>query len=170
MSSTESITGNALASSDQEVLSFILDGEEFGVDILSVKEIRVWSQVTDIPNTPDYLKGVINLRGAIIPIVDLSQRFNRSPKEYDATTVVIVLHTTMENKEVQVGIVVDAVSDVYKLEKKDIRETPNFGSNIDHRFINGMATISDKIVILLNATKLLDAEHLYSINSQVKAV
>lgn len=170
MSSTECMTSNALLSSDQEILSFILDGEEFGVDILSVKEIRVWTKVTDIPNTPDYLKGVINLRGAIIPIIDLSQRFHRPAKKYNDTTVVIVLHTMIDNKEVQVGIVVDAVSDVYKLEKKDIRETPNFGSSIDNRFINGMATISDKIVILLNATKLLDAEHLYSINSQVKAV
>jgi purine-binding chemotaxis protein CheW len=74
------------------------------VDILSVKEIRVWSQVTDIPNTPDYLKGVINLRGAIIPIIDLSQRFSRPAKDYNDTTVVIVLHTLIDNKEVQVGI------------------------------------------------------------------
>jgi purine-binding chemotaxis protein CheW len=170
MMNTDDTTHSAVLSSDQEVLSFILDGEEFGVDILAVKEIRVWSKVTEIPNTPNYLKGVINLRGTIIPIVDLSERFQRPPKNYNDTTVVIVLHARIDVKEIVVGIVVDAVSDVYKLEKKDIRETPDFGSNIDQRFITGMATISDKMVILLNATKLLDAEHLYSVINQVEAV
>ncbi|PKH00315.1 chemotaxis protein CheW [Paraglaciecola sp. MB-3u-78] len=159
-----------MLSSDQEVLSFVLDGEEYGVDILAVKEIRVWSKVTNIPNAPNYLKGVINLRGTIIPIVDLSERFQRPPKSYNDTTVVIVLHTRIDEKEIVVGIVVDAVSDVYKLDKKDIREAPNFGSNIDQRFITGMATIKDNIVILLNTTKLLDAEHLYNVINQVRAV
>jgi len=170
MLNTDNTSRSALLSSGQEVLSFVLDGEEFGVDILAVKEIRVWSKVTNIPNTPNYLKGVINLRGTIIPIVDLSERFQRPPKSYNDTTVVIVLHTRIDEKEIVVGIVVDAVSDVYKLDKKDIREAPNFGSNIDQRFITGMATIKDNIVILLNTTKLLDAEHLYNVINQVRAV
>ncbi|WP_232787662.1 chemotaxis protein CheW [Paraglaciecola sp. MB-3u-78] len=170
MLNTDNTSRSALLSSDQEVLSFVLDGEEYGVDILAVKEIRVWSKVTNIPNAPNYLKGVINLRGTIIPIVDLSERFQRPPKSYNDTTVVIVLHTRIDEKEIVVGIVVDAVSDVYKLDKKDIREAPNFGSNIDQRFITGMATIKDNIVILLNTTKLLDAEHLYNVINQVRAV
>lgn len=165
-----STSGDILNNTGQEILSFMLDGEEFGVDILSVKEIRVWTQVTDIPDTPDYLKGVINLRGTIIPIVDLSERFHRPAKEYNETTVVIVLHTFKEQTEIAVGIVVDAVSDVYKLEEKHIRPPPNFGTEIDSRFISGMATISDKIVILLNSHKLLNAEELYAITRQVRAV
>ena len=156
--------------SDEEYLSFILDNEEFGVDILNVKEIRVWSPVTEIPGTPNYLKGVINLRGVIIPIIDLRSRFNRAPQDYSATTVVIVLCTVIDTKEVMVGIVVDAVSEVYKVAQKNIRDVPNFGSNIDTRFLTGMATIDEKIIILLNSEKLLDAEELYNVTHQVKAV
>jgi purine-binding chemotaxis protein CheW len=149
---------------NREILSFILDDEEFGVDILCVKEIRVWTSVTEIPNTPDYLKGVINLRGTIIPIIDLSERFQRPAKQYNETTVVIILHAMIDNKEAVVGIVVDAVSDVY------IRAAPDFGSEIDNRFINGMATFPDKIVILLNSSKLLNADELYRTSSLTKAV
>lgn len=163
-------TNNALSLSDgKEFLTFILDNEEFGVDILSVKEIRVWTAVTEIPDTPDYLKGVINLRGVIIPIIDLRERFNKQPKEYSATTVVIVLRTDIDNKETMVGIVVDAVSEVYKVTKKDIRDAPDFGTAIDTRFLTGMATIDEKIIILMNSEKLLDAEELYSVTKQVKA-
>lgn len=160
----------ALLKADQEFLTFILDGEEFGVDILSVKEIRVWSPVTEIPNTPDYLKGVINLRGVIIPIVDLRERFARPSQAYSATTVVIVLRTIVDQKEVMVGIVVDAVSEVYKVESRDIREAPNFGSSIDSRFITGMATIEEKIIILLDSSKLLDAEELYNTSQHAVAI
>ena len=154
---------------DQEFLTFILDNEEFGVDILSVKEIRVWTPVTEIPDTPEYLKGVINLRGVIIPIVDLRQRFNKQAEEYNATTVVIVLRTEADNKELMVGIVVDAVSEVYKVDIKNIREAPDFGTGIDTRFLTGMVTIDEKIIILLNSEKLLDAEELYKVTGQVKA-
>ena len=164
-------TNKAMSLSDgKEFLTFILDNEEFGVDILSVKEIRVWTPVTEIPDTPNYLKGVINLRGVIIPIVDLRERFNKHPKEYSATTVVIVLRIEIDEKETMVGIVVDAVSEVYKVGVKDIRDAPNFGSGIDTRFITGMATIDDKIIILLNSEKLLDAEELYNVTDQVRAV
>ena len=165
----ENTSGISL-STDREFLTFILDNEEFGVDILSVKEIRVWTPVTEIPDTPEYLKGVINLRGVIIPIVDLRQRFNKAPKEYSATTVVIVLRTEVDNKEIMVGIVVDAVSEVYKVEPKNIREAPDFGSGVDTRFLTGMVTIDDKIIILMNSDKLLDAEELYNVTRQVKAV
>ncbi len=146
---------------EQEYLTFVIENEEFGVDILSVQEIRVWSSVTEIPNTPDYLKGVINLRGIIVPIVDLRQRFNKSSTKYDATTVVIVLQAAMSGGKSPIGIVVDAVSDVYKVEPEAIKKTPNFGSHIDSRFIKGMATIAKKIIILLDTEKLLDVEQLF---------
>lgn len=152
-----------MANTEHEYLTFMLDGEEFGIDILRVQEIKVWSPVTEIPNTPGYLKGVINLRGEIVPIVDLRERFQRSALEYSATTVVIVLRTTTEDKDIVVGVVVDAVSDVYKMEDQDIKPAPDFGSSIDSRFIEGMATIGEKIVILLNTTKLLNVEELYSL-------
>lgn len=152
--------------SDTEYLTFLLDGEEFGINILCVQEIRVWSPVTEIPNTPGYLKGVINLRGVIVPIVDLRERFGKISSDYSATTVVIVMRTEIAGKNVVVGIVVDAVSEVYKLEPKDIRESPDFGSNVDSRFIQGMATVDEKIIILLDAEKLMDVEELFKAAAQ----
>lgn len=146
---------------DQEYLTFVLGKEEFGVDILRVQEIRVWSPVTEIPSTPEYLKGVINLRGTIVPIIDLRQRFDCEAEEYSATTVVIVLQGQVNNQQTMVGIVVDAVSDVHKVNSSDVKEPPNFGSHIDSRFISGMATVGEKIIILLDSIKLLDVEHLF---------
>lgn len=153
---------------EQEYLTFILDREEFGIDILCVQEIKGWSPVTEIPNTPDYLKGVINLRGVIVPIVDLRERFNLDPIEYSATTVVIVLRALIDDREMVVGVVVDAVSEVYKLEVGDIRDAPDFGNCIDSRFIKGMATIDSKIIILLDSEKLLDVNELYRAAAQAE--
>lgn len=151
---------------EQEYLTFILDDEEFGIDILCVQEIKGWTPVTEIPNTPDYLKGVINLRGVIVPIVDLRERFNLSAIDYGPTTVVIVLRAESEGKEVVVGIVVDAVSEVYKLDDENIRDAPNLGSSVDSRFLKGMATIDEKIIILLDSEKLLDVNELYKAAAQ----
>lgn len=152
---------------DNEYLTFLLAGEEYGVDILRVQEIRGWSPVTEMPNTPSYLRGVINLRGVIVPIVDLRERFNRPSTEYDATTVVIVLRATIEGDKRVVGIVVDAVSDVHKVDTNDVKPAPNFGSNVDSQFLMGMATIDEKIIILLSADKLLNAEELYRVVDQI---
>ncbi|MDC3332784.1 chemotaxis protein CheW [bacterium] len=150
-----------MTDTDQEYLTFILDGEEFGIDILCVQEIKVWSPVTEIPNTPNYLKGVINLRGIIVPIVDLRERFQREKLEYSATTVVIILRASNQEHQVMVGLVVDAVSEVYKVADKEIRKAPDLGNQIDNRFIQGMATIEEKIIILLNSNTLLDVNKMY---------
>lgn len=147
-----------------EYLTFILDNEEYGISILAVQEIKVWTAVTDMPNTPDYVKGVINLRGVIVPIVDLRQRLNKACAEYNENTVVIVLKQTINDTTVVVGIVVDAVSDVYKFSDSDIKSSPDFGSEIDSRFIAGMATIDDNIIVILDAVKLLDVEELYQLS------
>ncbi len=158
-----------MSTSDQEYLTFILDGEEFGVDILRVQEIRVWSPVTELPNTPEYLKGVINLRGTIVPIVDLRERFGRIALDYNDTTVTIILRTSKNGKQVTVGLVVDAVSDVYKFDDNDISPTPELGSSIDSRFLQGMASVKDKLIILLDTEKLLEADELYQITQNIKA-
>lgn len=156
--------------SEQEYLTFILDEEEFGIDILCVQEIKGWTPVTEIPNTPQYLKGVINLRGVIVPIVDLRERFNLKSIEYGPTTVVIVLKTESLGKEVVVGVVVDAVSEVYKLDAEDIREAPNLGNSVDSCFIKGMATVEEKIIILLDSGQLLDVNELYKVAAQAEPV
>lgn len=144
-----------------EYLTFLLGGEEFGVDILRVQEIRVWTPVTEIPNTPDFLKGVINLRGTIVPIVDLRQRFGYPVHDYKNTTVVIVLQGQVNGKNAAVGVVVDAVSDVHKVDRGDIKEAPDLGQNVDSCFVQGMATLGEKIIILLDSNALLDVDELF---------
>ncbi|WP_317931043.1 chemotaxis protein CheW [Halioxenophilus sp. WMMB6] len=159
-----------MSSLAQEYLTFLLDGEEFGVDILCVQEIMVWTPVTVIPGTPDYLRGVINLRGCIVPIVDMRQRFGRAPVDYTETTVVIVLRTSDGERSVVVGLVVDAVSEVYKVASVDIKEAPDFGGHIDSRFVRGLATVDNKLIILLNATRLLNVKDLYGVVAQARPV
>lgn len=151
---------------EQEYLTFVLNNQEFGVDILCVQEIRVWSSVTELPSKPDYIKGVINLRGIIIPIVDLRQRFGLEPLEYDKQTVTIILRTQDTDKPMVVGIVVDAVSEVYKFDKKSIRKAPEFGNQIDNCFLKGLADADDKLIILLETKTLLNQDELYSSNQE----
>ena len=150
-------------SEEQEYLTFKVKGEEFGVDILYVQEIRVWSSVTELPNKPNYFKGIINLRGVIIPVIDLRQRFDIEPLEYDAKTVTIILRSKNSERMNTVGIVVDSVSEVYKVDHQVIRPAPEFGSHIDSCLLSGLASIDDKLIILLDAKKLLDQDELYSV-------
>ena len=157
-----------MSSNEQEFLTFMLNNEEYGIDILCVQEIRVWSGVTVLPNKPDYLKGVINLRGVIIPIIDLRQRFGQEPLEYGEQTVTIILKTLTKEKSMVVGIVVDAVSEVYKFDNNAIRKAPSFGSQIDECFLKGLASIDDKLVILLDTHALLDEDELYSLEREAE--
>lgn len=156
-----------MSDATQEYLTFIINEEEYGISILAVQEIRVWTAVTDMPNTPDYVKGVINLRGVIVPIIDLRQRFSNIEAEYNENTVVIVLKETINDQTVIIGVVVDAVSDVYKFSNSDLKTSPDFGAAIDNRFIDGMATHKDKIIILLDSKKLLDIKELYQSSKQL---
>jgi len=146
---------------EQEYLTFILNGEEYGVDILCVQEIRVWSSVTELPNKPDYIKGVINLRGIIIPIIDLRQRFGLQPLEYNEQTVTIILRNQDAKRPMVVGLIIDAVSEVYKFNKKSIRKAPAFGNKVDSCFLKGLASIDEKLIILLDTTTLLDQDEMY---------
>jgi len=150
---------------EQEYLTFILNGEEFGVDILCVQEIRVMSTVTELPNKPSYIKGVINLRGVIIPIIDLRKRFGQPTLKYNKQTVTIILKSLEPESSLVVGVVVDAVSEVYKFEKNSIRAAPKFGNLIDDCFIKGLATVQDKMIILLDSNLLLNLDELYSVNA-----
>lgn len=146
-----------------QYLTFVMDNEEYGVEILSVQEIRGWEKPTKIPNTPKYLKGVINLRGTIVPIVDLRVRFHLNEVEYTQVTVVIVLKLNDENASRTVGIVVDAVSDVYSIAVNDIRESPDITNTENSQFIKGLAQVDEKMVIILKLTGLLDDTELAEI-------
>lgn len=151
--------------SKKQYLSFILAGEEYGIDILRVQEIKGWENVTKIPNAPHYIKGVMNLRGVIVPIVDLRNRFGLGEQEYGPTTVVIVLKIEADDKQRIMGIVVDAVSDVYDIESDFMKPPPDFGNVVSIEFVQGLATVNEKMVIVLNVNYLLNYSELDSLHT-----
>ncbi|NOX68926.1 MAG: purine-binding chemotaxis protein CheW [Gammaproteobacteria bacterium] len=141
-----------------QYLTFMLAGEEYGIEILKVQEIKGWSSATPIPNTPEHVLGVLNLRGAVVPIVDLRKRFELESIEYCETTVVIVVKMQQSDQERTVGLVVDAVADVYRLESSDIQPPPDMGTAVHTEFVRGLATVNEKMVILLDVNHLIDFE------------
>lgn len=147
--------------SSAQYLSFTLDNEEYAVDILRVQEIRSWEPVSRIPNVPRYEKGVVNLRGSIVPIIDLREKLGIKFTEYTQFTVVVVLQATDSHKKTRtVGVVVDSVSDVINLDTTKIQNMPDFGAQISNEYINGLASINERMVILLDVDKLLKLEEL----------
>lgn len=150
-------SGDLSAKNGEQLLTFILAGEEYGVDILRVQEIKGWDSVTPIPNTPEHILGVINLRGTIVPIVDLRLRFNLPSVAYGPTTVVIMLKVKSEDRVRTMGIVVDGVSDVYNLGHDAVKPPPDFGSVISVDFVKGLATVEEHMVIVLNIDHLLNS-------------
>lgn len=147
----------------EQFLIFELAGEAYGIEILKVQEIRAWETVRKIPNTPAYVKGALNLRGSIVPIIDLCERFNIAQVEYTAVTVVIVVSVQTEGGAGVMGIVADAVLDVSDIHLKDIRDTPNLGSKINTRYIRGMTVGKKNMVMLLDVDKLLNPEEFVGI-------
>jgi len=157
---------NTLTDIDEQstqFLTFIMAEEEYGVEILDVQEIRGWEACTEIPNMPAYVKGVINLRGTIVPIVDLRQKFGLENIEYSAITVVIVVKVLVDNKSKVMGLVVDAVSDVHTIAHSDINLPPQLGADNGPSVIRGLVSIKDKMVVLLSSSLLLDLEQFQSI-------
>ena len=145
-----------------EYLTFHLADEEYGVDILRVREIRGWETVTPIPNSPEFVKGVLNLRGSIVPVIDLRVRFNLPATEYTHTTVVVVLSVISEDGEREriMGVVVDAISDVVNANLNEIQATPDFDSSIEIQYIQGLATAGDNMIMLVDVDKLLDIQEI----------
>ncbi|HEX5093856.1 MAG TPA: chemotaxis protein CheW [Burkholderiales bacterium] len=139
----------------QEFLTFRLGAEEYAIEILKVREIRGWEEPTAIVNAPDFIKGVINLRGTIVPIVDLRVKFKGEAK-YDEFTVVIILSVA----DRMIGIVVDAVSDVMTLTADQIRPAPAFGADVDARFITGLGTVGQRMLILTDVERLMSSREM----------
>jgi purine-binding chemotaxis protein CheW len=142
-----------------QYLTFELNDEHYGVEILRVQEIKGWDHVTPIPNTPTHLCGVLNLRGAIVPIVDLRLFFDMPFVPYTTTTVVVVLKV-QDVTQRTVGIVVDAVSDAHTIHPDNISETPDFGHVVATNFITGITRIDDNMLMLLDVDKLLSSEQI----------
>ena len=135
----------------REYLTFRLGDEEYGIDILKVQEIRGYENPTRIANAPHFLKGVVNLRGTIVPIVDLRMRFGCSQAEYNSFTVSIILHIGQRT----IGVVVDSVSDVMEIPAESLRPAPDMSSAIDAAYIRGLAQVGDRMVILLDIESML---------------
>ena len=144
-------TAEGLATGSREYLAFRLGAEEYGIDILKVQEIRGYEPPTRIANAPEFIKGVVNLRGTIVPIVDMRLRFNCSEVEYNAFTVVIILN--LRNRVV--GIVVDSVSDVMELPADAVRPAPDIESAIDSGCILCLGSVGERMLILLDIEKLM---------------
>jgi purine-binding chemotaxis protein CheW len=141
------------AARPREYLTFRLGEEEYGIDILKVQEIRGYEQPTRIANAPSFIKGVVNLRGVIVPIVDLRLKFNLGSAEYNDFTVVIILNLGAR----VVGIVVDSVSDVMELAPEQIRPAPEVGAAVEADFITGLGTLNDRMLILIEIERLMSA-------------
>lgn len=139
------------AADGDQFLTFTIQGEEYGIEILRVQEIKGLSKFRPIPNAPPYVKGVMNLRGAVVPIIDLRSRFCMDEAEYNQFTVIIVVSVGAK----VVGLVVDAVSDVMNIGKSQIEEAPEMGGDIDTSFFRGMGKVGEKLVLLLNIDRLL---------------
>lgn len=145
------VEANGTVVANNEFLTFTLGSEEYGIDILKVQEIRGYDSVTKIANTPNFIKGVINLRGTIVPIVDLRIKFNLGEPTYDQFTVVIILNVA---KRV-VGVVVDSVSDVLTLDREQIREAPSFSDTIKTDYLLGLGSIDERMLILVDIEKMM---------------
>ena len=131
-----------MAESNKEFLTFIIGSEEYAVEILRVQEIRGWKEPSPLPNVPSFVKGVVDLRGTVVPIIDLRQKF-KLKASYDDTTVVIVVHVLTTQGERIVGLVVDAVSDVHVFDLNNLQPAPDISTSVKNQFVLGLATIED---------------------------
>ncbi len=136
---------------EREVMAFRIGNEEYGIDILTVQELRSYEISTKVANAPEYLKGFLNLRGAIVPIIDMRIKLNLGDPVYDASTIIIILSI----REQTIGIVVDSVSDVLKLTPDMIKSAPSAGTQIDPQYLTGLGTLENRLITLLDIAGLL---------------
>jgi purine-binding chemotaxis protein CheW len=151
----DNLAGN-VGADERQYVTFEIGQELYGVGVLKVMDIIGMTQITPVPNTLHFMKGVINLRGSVVPVIDLRAKFNMDLREYDNFTVIIIV----EVKERKVGMIVDAVSDVVAIPVGTIQDTPHFSAKIETSFIEGIGQKDDQLIIILNAEKILSVEEL----------
>ena len=151
---------HVMADKEGKYLTFCLAGEEYGIGILKVKEIIGIMPITVVPQTPRYIKGVINLRGKVIPVIDLRLKFALAAAEFTERTCIIVVEIATAGRTIMMGIVVDSVSEVLNIKAADIEATPSFGTKLNTEYILGMAKASGSIKILLDIDKILSVDEL----------
>jgi purine-binding chemotaxis protein CheW len=155
----QTTVGNGTATREGKYLTFALGNEEYGLEILKVREIIGYMDITAVPQTPGYVKGVINLRGQVIPVIDLRAKFGMASTERTEETCIIVVETAQKGRRFSTGIVVDHVSEVLDIAGVNIEDAPQFGSSVDTGFILGMGKVGESVKILLDIDKVLaDAE------------
>ena len=149
-----------MAAKEGKYLTFSMADEEYGIGILKIKEIIGMMSITTVPQTPEFVKGVINLRGKVIPVIDLRLRFGMEAIDYTERTCIIVVEIGGQTGTVQIGIVVDAVSEVLNINEEDVEDTPTFGSKLDTDYILGMAKMEGGVKILLDIDRVLSPEEI----------
>lgn len=155
------VAGQATANEEQQYLTFLLSGEMFALAILNIKEIIEYGNITEVPMMPDFIRGVINLRGSVVPVVDLSARFGRNKTEVSRRTCIVIIEVKSSDETKQdVGVMVDSVSEVLEIPRSEIEPPPAFGAKIRVDFIHGMGKVSGKFVIILDANKVLSVDEL----------
>ena len=150
----------AVESSPAQYLTFLLGGEMFAVGILNIKEIIEYGSVTEIPMVPPFIRGVINLRGAVVPVIDLASRFGGKRSEISRRTCIVIIELAENDERQDIGVVVDAVSEVLEIPASEIEPPPSFGARIRADFIKGMGKVNGKFVIILNVAKVLSIDEI----------
>lgn len=162
---TETQIALAQAAEIQQYLTFALGSEMFAVGTLSVKEIIEYGQLTEVPMMPGFIRGVINLRGAVVPVIDLSARFGRSATQITRRTCIVIIEVPTGEEKQDIGVVVDSVSEVLEIPVSEIEPPPAFGAKIRTDFIQGMGKVSGKFVILLDVGKVLSVDEIASLTA-----
>ncbi|HEX5338185.1 MAG TPA: chemotaxis protein CheW [Gallionella sp.] len=162
--SLPAITGNATAEEQQrQYLTFMLNSEVFAIGILSIKEIIEYGQLTEVPRMPDFIRGVINLRGAVVPVIDLGSRFGKQQSVVSRRTCIVIIEIEHEGAHQVVGVMVDAVNEVLDIPATEIEPAPSFGAKIRADFIRGMGKVDGKFVIILNVDHVLSLDEMSSL-------
>jgi purine-binding chemotaxis protein CheW len=157
-------TATKEAVEQQQYLTFLLAGEEYAISILQVKEIIEYDTVTTVPKTPKWIRGVINLRGSVVPVVDLGVKFGLEERAVTKTSCIVIIETRFEGQNATIGIVADAVSQVMDLAADDIRAVPEFGTRVKVDYLLGMAQLGKKFALLLDVDKVLSTDELLSLS------
>lgn len=158
----------SLGNEQQQYLTFTLGDEMFAISILAIREIIEYGSLTEVPMTPPFIRGVINLRGAVVPVIDLAVRFGRKPREISRRTCIVIIEVETEKGYQEMGIVVDAVSEVLEIPATEIEPPPEFGTRIRNDFIAGMGKVNGSFVVLLDVTRVLSLEEVAVVTAMSK--
>lgn len=156
---------SAAAKANRQFLTFLLGAEVFALDILVIREIIQFSEISTVPMMPDYIRGIINLRGAVVPVVDLHVRFGHESASVGKRTCIVIIELTHQGSVLELGIMVDAVSAVIEIEAGQIEPAPRFGSRVRNDFIAGMGKVDEQFVIILDVSKTFTADELDALDT-----